>query len=304
MTESKIGKLLYSLLTIFLAVTLIFFIIRLSPGDPVERILGPEASLEEIEAYRTQLGLNLPVLKQYLSFLGGLVKGDLGQSLFKKKDVLELLKVHMGPTIMLAFLTVSISAPLGTLMGIWAGFRKSGLADNFLRIFSLLALSFPIFSLAPILVLIFSIKLNLLPVSEWTTWKHTILPVLTLVLPLSSIVSRVSRNKFLEERSEPWVQVLKAKGLCNRAVLFRLMKVCLPTILNIVAIQLSVVLAGTMISETIFDIPGMGLLLFDAISNRDYPIVQGVILYSTVIYMGVYFLIDFVNSIIDPRIKA
>lgn len=304
MTDSKIGKLLYSLLTIFLAVTLIFFIIRLSPGDPVERILGPEASLEEIEAYRTQLGLNLPVLKQYLSFLGGLLKGDLGQSLFKKKDVLDLLKVHMGPTIMLAFLTVSISAPLGTLMGIWAGFKKSGLADNFLRIFSLLALSFPIFSLAPILVLIFSIKLNLLPVSEWTTWKHTILPVLTLVLPLSSIVSRVSRNKFLEERSEPWVQVLKAKGLCNRAVLFRLMKVCLPTILNIVAIQLSVVLAGTMISETIFDIPGMGLLLFDAISNRDYPIVQGVILYSTVIYMGVYFLIDFVNSIIDPRIKA
>lgn len=129
-----------------------------------------------------------------------------------------------------------------------------------------------------------------------------VLPVVTLVLPLSSVVTRVMRNKFLEENNQLWVLVLHAKGMHVKDILLRTVKICMPTILNVVAIQLSVVLAGTMITETIFDIPGVGSLLFEAIGNRDYPIVQGVIAYSTVIYMLIYFFVDYLNSKLDPRI--
>jgi len=302
--ENSLRKFLYSLFTMFLAVSAIFVILRATPGDPVEKILGPEAKQEEIVKYRKQLGLDKSLPVQYKNYLLGIVSGEMGKSLFKKKDVTVLIKKHMSPTIILAFLSVGFATILGTFFGIYAGFKKSGMFDNASRIVSLVALSFPIFSLAPILVYIFAIKFNLLPVSEWGSFSQGVLPVITLVIPLSAVIMRVARNKLLEESGAPWVQVLKSKGMNDLEILQRLTKVCMPTILNVVAIQLSVVLAGTMITETIFDIPGMGLLLFEGIQNRDYPVVQGVIIYSTVIYMGVYFIVDFINVKIDPRITA
>ncbi|MBL6988635.1 MAG: ABC transporter permease [Bacteriovoracaceae bacterium] len=301
--KNVVKRLAYSFFTIILAVTAIFFVIRMAPGDPVSRILGPEASLEEVFLYRQQLGLDLPLYKQYITYFLNLSKGDLGSSLYKKKDVFSLIKARMIPTFTLALLSIFISCILGTFLGALAAFYKSKTYDNVSRTISLLALSFPIFSLAPILVYIFAIKLKLVPVSEWGEIRHAILPVVTLVIPLSSIILRVARNKYLEESSAPWITVLKAKGMSEFGVFLRLVKVCLPSILNVVAIQLSIVLAGAMISETIFDIPGMGSLLFEGIQNRDYPIVQGVIIYSTIIYMCVYFLIDYLNSLIDPRIE-
>ncbi len=296
-----VQKLLYALLTILVALSLLFFIIRLSPGDPVETILGQKASFDDITKLRSQLGLNLPILTQYKIYLKGLIKGDLGKSIFSGKSISVLLKERMGPTMVLASLSVSISAFLGMFLGIIAGYKKNKNVDKVARLISLLALSFPIFSLAPLMVLLFSIKLNLFPVSEWGDVKHIFLPVLTLIIPLSAVIMRVTRNKYLEEAYSPWVVVCRSKGLSEYAILLRVLKICLPTILNVVSIQLSVVIAGTMITETIFDIPGMGALLFDGIQNRDYPIVQGVIAYSTSMYMFIYFIIDFINEKIDPR---
>lgn len=299
-----IQKVLYALLTIFVALTTIFFVIRLSPGDPVETVLGQKATQEEIMKLKTQLGLDLPMSSQYKAYLKGLTKGDLGKTIFGNKDVKELLKERMRPTITLAAVSVFLAAIVGIFLGILAGYKKNEGFDKLSRLISLFALSFPIFSLAPLLVLLLSIKLNILPVSEWGTLKHMFLPILTLVIPLSAVVMRVTRNKFLEEVHSQWVMVTRSKGLSNVQILLRVLKVCLPTILNVVSIQLSVVIAGTMITETIFDIPGMGSLLFDGIQNRDYPIVQGVIVYSTVTYMIIYFLIDFVNEKLDPRIQS
>lgn len=294
-------KFSYALLTIFVALSTIFFVIRLSPGDPVETVLGQKATQEEISKLKSQLGLDLPISKQYKNYLKGIVKGDMGKTIFGNKDVKELLKERMKPTITLASISVTIAAFVGIFLGLWAGVRKNKGFDKFSRIISLFALSFPIFSLAPLLVLIFSIKLNLFPVSEWGKLKHMFLPVLTLVIPLSAVIMRVTRNKYLEEVHSQWVTVTRSKGLNETSIITRILKVCLPTILNVVSIQLSVVIAGTMISETIFDIPGMGSLLFEGIQNRDYPIVQGVIVYSTVMYMLIYFLIDAVNEKLDPR---
>lgn len=297
-------KFLYALLTILVALTTIFFVIRLSPGDPVETVLGQKATHEEIVKLKMQLGLDLPLFSQYKIFLKGISRGDLGKSIFGAKDVKGLLKERMKPTIILATFSVTLSALIGMFLGILAGFKKNKGFDKFSRVISLFALSFPIFSLAPLLVLFFSIKLNLFPVSEWGGIKHLFLPILSLVIPLSAIIMRVTRNKYLEEVNSQWVMVIKAKGLSDVSILLRILKICLPTILNIVSIQLSVVIAGTMITETIFDIPGMGSLLFDGIQNRDYPIVQGVIIYSTITYMLIYFIIDYVNEWIDPRTQS
>lgn len=293
-----------SLFTLVIAMTTLFFALRLAPGNPVERLLGPEAKQEEIDKYTKDLGLDLPLVIQYKNFAKGLVQLDLGTSFYSKKSVVELLYEKMQPTLLLAFLSILLSTPIGIILGIKSANSKGRAPDYVIRIWTLLLLSFPIFSLAPIIVLIFSIKLGLFPVSEWITPKHMVLPVLTLVLPLSSVIARVMRNKYLEEKSSLWVTVLKAKGLSRRAIIVRLAKICFPTILNVVAIQLSVVMAGTIITETIFDIPGVGSLLFEAISNRDYPVVQGAIAYSTLIYMFVYIFIDFLNSKIDPRIES
>ena len=264
--------------------------------------MGPEANYEDIQKYRSQLGLDRSFGAQYLSYLSGLVRMDLGESLFKKKSVLILIKQSFPPSLILAILSISLSFCIGSFLGILLAVKKGTFLDHSIRVFSLLGLSFPIFSLAPVLVLIFSIKLHLLPVSEWESWRHMVLPTLTLIIPLSAILTRVVRNRFLDDFSEPWVQVLASKGMGKIAILLRVFKVTLPTVLNVVAIQLSVVLAGTIITETIYDIPGMGLLLFEGIQNRDYTLVQGMMAFITILYLTVYFIIESFNEIIDPRI--
>lgn len=298
-----LAKIAYAFITIFIALSSIFFIIRLTPGDPVETILGLKATPQEMQKLNHQLGLDLPLGTQYFNYLSKLIHGDMGQTIVGNKNVIELIKERITPTIILAFSSVSLSALLGIFMGTMAGHKKNKWFDKSSRLLSLLAMAFPIFSLAPILVYFFSIQLNWLPVSEWGDLAHIILPVLTLMIPLSASVMRVSRNKYLEEFQAPWVMVSRSKGLSDFAILLRILKVCLPTILNVVAIQLSVVIAGTMITETIYDIPGMGSLLFEGIQSRDYPLVQGVIAYSTLMYMVIYFSIDFINEKIDPRLQ-
>lgn len=286
---------------IFLALTLVFLILRLAPGDPIEKLLGPRATLEEVSFYKEQLGLDMSLFSQYIHYLSQTVKMDFGESLFKKEKVLELVSKSMGPSLFIGIFSVLFSFILGSVLGVIASVFKKRSLDYAIRLFSLLGLSFPIFSLAPILTLLFAIKLQFFPVSEWGELKHIFLPVITLTIPLTAILIRVVRTRFLDDLSEPWVLVLKSKGLKDIDVYKRVFKLTLPTILNVVALQLSVVLGGTIITEAIFDIPGMGQLLFEAIQNRDYPLVQGVIVYITVIYLVVYFLIEELNKLLDPR---
>ena len=300
--KKVVKKVTYAFFTMYLSLTAIFFVIRLAPGDPIELILGPNAKNEDIVKLESQLGLDQPLHKQYFNYLKNLAKGDFGKSLIGAKEVKAEVSSRIGATLTLAVLAVSCASFIGIFLGLIAGNFKSSYGDTVVRIISLSFLSFPIFSLAPILVLIFSIKLNLLPVSEWGELKHIFLPVVTLTIPLAAVITRVTRNKFLEENKAQWVVVLKSKGLSEIQILNRIFKVCLPTILNIISIQLSVVIAGTMITETIYDIPGLGTLLFEAIGGRDYPVVQAVIIYSTFCYMLIYFSVEYLNEKIDPRL--
>lgn len=297
-------KSLYFLVNILLVTSIVFFALRLSPGDPIEKILGPQAKEIEYTALREKLNLHLDLWSQYKIFIKGIFTFDLGESLFSKKSVIDLIIARLVPTLSIAFFSIFFSSIIGVFWGTFLGIKKESKWDSVGRILTLLGLSFPIFSLAPIFVYIFSIKLQMLPVSEWGGIEHAILPILTLVVPLSSILSRVVRNRFLEEKNGPWVQVLFSKGLKPIQVYLRVLKACMPTINNVIAIQLSVVLAGTMISETIFDIPGLGSLLLDAIQGRDYPVVQGIVAYSASIYLLTYYVTEIINRFIDPRIET
>ena len=289
-------------LTAFVVATLAFVSLRIAPGDPVERILGPNARMEQIQDYRERLGLNLPLTSQYMKFLRDFVQLNWGDSLFKNKPVLELISDAMTPTIKLALISVLIAFILASVIGVLAAIFRATILDHIIRVFTLSILSFPIFSLAPILIILFSIKLNWLPVSELNSLKHYFLPLMCLSLPMTCVLSRVIRNQYLETLHEPWIVVLKAKGMGALAIILRIYKVCLPTVINVVSLQLSVVLAGAMITETIFDIPGLGRLLLQSLENRDYPLVQGLIIYTSVIYLSLYAVNDYINRKIDPRL--
>lgn len=297
-------KLLEFVFVLFLSVTSVFFVLRAAPGDPVEKILGPRATIEEISKMQSQLNLDKSVTQQYGFFLKSLVSGDLGNSLFKKKKVANLIEARFAPSFILGFFSVGLSFILGSLIGVFLAIKKNSFFDYTFRVVTILGLAFPIFSLAPIVVLVFSINLNLLPVSEWGSLKHMILPIITLTIPLTTILIRVVRTRFLDDLGEPFVAVLSAKGLGPAQIYLRVFKLSLPTILNVVAIQLSVVLGGTIITETIFDIPGLGLLLFEGIQSRDYPLVQGLVTFIASIYMAVYFLVEWLNESIDPRTRG
>jgi peptide/nickel transport system permease protein len=301
--KSTIKIFFRSFFTIFIAISIVFFALRFSPGDPIERLLGPLALEEDIKKYRDQLGLNETLFNQYKSYLWSLITFNLGESLFRKEQVGSLIKVAFIKTGILAFFSMLISSFVGIFFGVLAGNYKNKFIDFFLRSMSLLGMSIPVFCLAPVLVIIFSLQLGLFPVSEWGDWRHLFLPTLTLVIPLSCFLIKVTRTQYLENNQTPWIQVLIAKGLSPFSIRIRILKVILPTLLNVIGLQLSVVLAGTMITETLYDIPGVGSLLFEAINNRDYPLVQGIIVYTTCIYLMVYYLIDFLNEKIDPRIS-
>lgn len=301
--NAYVEKVLTYLITFISAITLIFFAMRLAPGDPVEKLVGDMATKEEIQAVRADLGLDKPMWQQFALYLKKIGTLDLGRSFSKGKPIRSLVLEHIKPTFTIAVIAILFAMLWGIIGGVVLAYFKGSWVDYGGRLLSLLILSLPVFSLAPILVLLFAIELGILPVSEWGGVSHLILPVLTLTLPLGAILLRVTRNKFLEESGAQWMEVLRAKGLSEYSVTWRVLVVCMPTIMTVVGVQLSVILAGTMITEMIFDIPGMGALLLEAIQGRDYPVVQGVILYSTLVYLVVYFLIDFLNAYIDPRLK-
>ncbi len=281
----------------------VFLFLRLAPGDPVERILGPLATEVEKEALREELNLNGSLFQQAKNYYLNLLQMDLGFSIVSRIPVGKLIRKHLRPTLIIGIIAVSISFFIGAPLGAFAAWKKDQLVDPLFRVFSLSLLAFPIFSLGPILVLLFSINWQLLPVSGLLSPWHYVLPTLTLATPLSAIISRVSRNRFLEEKNSPWVQVLMAKGMSPFQIFYRLYRVIVPSVLNVIAIQLSVVLGGTIITEAIFDIPGLGMLLFEGIQNRDYPVVQGLILYLLIIYVSVFSAIKFINQKIDPRLS-
>lgn len=303
MKHYLLQRVLLLLPTLFGALTLVFFLIHLVPGDPVEVMLGETASAADKDELRKSLGLDQPLMAQYQSFLIGLLQGDLGNSLYEQSSVADLIRVRLPATIELTLcaiaIAVIISFPLATLAAVKHG---SGV-DRSALLFSLLGLSLPNFWLGPLLIIVFSIQLGWTPVSGRGGLDHLLLPSLTLGLGMAAILTRILRGSLLQVTSEDYVRTARAKGLGEKKVwLKHTLRNALLSVITIMSLQFGSLLAGSIITETIFSWPGIGRLTVQAIQTRDYPVVQGCVLTIAISYLLVNLLADIFYRLVDPRI--
>jgi ABC-type dipeptide/oligopeptide/nickel transport system permease component len=297
-------RALLALPALWLILTMVFLLIHVVPGDPVEQMLGEGARAEDVQQLRHSLGLDLPIGVQYVRYLHGVVRGDLGTSLRFDQPVAQLVLERYPATLELAFFALLVCAALSIPAGILAAARQGRPADHAVSILSLLGLSVPNFALGPVLILIFSVKIGWLPVSGRGGLAHLILPAATLGAALAAILTRMVRTSMVEELTSDYVRTARAKGLPERVVLFRhaFRNALIPNI-TILGLQFGTLLAGTIVTETIFSWPGIGRLAVQAIEGRDYPLLQGCILVIAVSYVLVNLLTDVVYALADPRVR-
>jgi len=296
-------RLLLLVPTLLGALTLVFFLIHLIPGDPVEVMLGETASAADKEELRHSLGLNRPLAAQYGSFLTGLMTADLGQSLSEQTGVADLIRARIPATLELTGFAMAIAIVLSFTLALLGAINRGSWIDRMALLFSLLGLSMPNFWLGPLLMIIFSIQLGWLPVSGRGGIDHLLLPSLTLGLAMAAILTRILRISLLRVAHEDYIQTARAKGLSEKQVwLKHTLRNALLSVVTILSLQFGSLLAGAIITETIFSWPGVGRLTVQAIQTRDYPLVQGCVLVIAVSYLLVNFLTDIFYHLIDPRI--
>ncbi|NOR40180.1 MAG: ABC transporter permease subunit, partial [Gammaproteobacteria bacterium] len=272
-------RLAGSLLVIFGVVTIVFLLIHMIPGDPVEIMLGESASTADREALRVALGLDQPLLVQFRHYLSGLLHLDMGQSIHYRRPVSELLLERLPATGLLAAATLIITLVLALPLGIIAAVRRNTLWDTGAMSFSMLGVSIPNFWLGPMLILVFSLWLGWFPVSGRSGFASVILPALTLGTGLVAVLSRMVRSSMLEVLSEDYMRTAKAKGLSpQRVILHHGLRNALLPVITLLGLQLGALLAGAVITETVFSWPGVGLLTIESIQSRDYPVVQACVL--------------------------
>jgi ABC-type dipeptide/oligopeptide/nickel transport system permease component len=297
-------RLLLALPALWLILTMVFLLAHIVPGDPVAQMLGEGARAEDLQQLRHALGLDLPLPVQYCKYLAGVVRGNLGESFRFQQPVLRVVASHYPATLQLAIFALLVCAAIGIPAGMWAAERRGRTADRAIGVFTLFGLSVPNFALGPVLILVFSVILGWLPVSGRGGPSHLILPAITLGAALAAILTRMVRTSVIEELSSDYVRTARAKGLSNGAVLFRhAFRNALIPILTILGLQFGTLLAGTIVTETIFSWPGVGRLAVQAIQSRDYPLLQGCILLIAVSYVFVNLLTDMVYALVDPRVR-
>ena len=290
---------------IFGVLVLTFLLIHLVPGDPVEVMLGESASVTDREALREQLGLNQPLIVQFGQYLNNLAHGDLGQSIHTKTPIIELFKTRYPASIKLAILSLVIGVAIGVPLGVYAALKAGHWQDLLVTIVSVRLSAMPVFWLGPMLMLLFAVWLGWLPVSGMDEPTSIILPALTLGFGLSAILTRMTRTSLLEVLNDDFIRTARAKGLSERTVIFRhALRAALLPIVTIVGLQMGSLLAGTVITETIFSWDGIGRLLVESIEKRDYPVTQACVLAIALSYVVINLLTDITYRVVDPRMRS
>jgi peptide/nickel transport system permease protein len=304
MTRFVTRRLLLTLPVLFGVATLVFSLIHLVPGDPVEAMLGESASPVDVVDMRARLGLDRPLLVQYASFMGGALKGDLGRSLRTNQSVTSAIAERMPATLELAVAAMTVAVLIAIPLGILAAVHAGTSVDHAATTLALIGISMPNFWLGPLLAIVFAVELGWLPVSGRGTLAHLVLPAVTLGASLAAIVARMTRASMLEELRELYVLAARARGVSRvRAVLKHAFRNSLIPIVTVLGLQFGSVLTGAIITETIFAWPGVGRLLVQSITARDYPAVQGCILLIAITYVSVNLLVDVLYGVLDPRIR-
>jgi ABC-type dipeptide/oligopeptide/nickel transport system permease component len=289
---------------IWLVVSVVFLLIHLVPGDPIQQMLGEGAASADLEAARRAYGLDVPLGQQYVNYWRGVLHGDLGNSIRLNQNVGRVIAQAYPSTIKLTIAALIVALLLSVPAGVRSAVRRNRWDDRLLSFVSLLGLSFPNFALGPILILFFAIYLGWLPVSGSGTIAHMVLPAATLGGALAAILTRMVRTSMLEELSQDYIRTARAKGLSERAVVYKhALRNALIPVLTVVGLQFGALLAGAIVTETIFSWPGIGRLTIQAISNRDYYLVQGCILAIGLTYVAANFFTDLMYSLVNPRIR-
>jgi len=298
------SRLLSTVIVVLGVVTIVFLLIHLVPGDPVQAMLGESAQPTDLEALREALGLNQPLLMQWWHYMTGLLQGDFGNSLYSKEPIIDILIERFPATLELALAGLCIAVLIALPFGSIAALRKDSLWDNGSMVFSLLGVSIPNFWLGPMLILFFSLTLDWFPVSGREGPLSLVLPALTLGTALAAILARMVRSTLLEVLNEDYIRTARAKGLRESAVVIHhaLRNAALP-IITVLGLQLGTLLGGAVITEIIFAWPGIGQLTIDAIHRRDYPVVQACILLISLSYVLVNTLTDIMYAWLDPRVR-
>ncbi|MEV5965386.1 nickel ABC transporter permease [Kribbella sp. NPDC051952] len=299
-----VRRLFFSLFVLWGAVTIIFVVLRLVPGDPAYIMLGPDADQAQVAALRAQLGLDHSLIQQYSTYLANVVHLDFGQSFRLNADSMSLVLQRVPATIQLATTALLLSLLIGLPLGVVAALRAHSWVDRTISVFSLMGQSTPSFWLGIVLILVFARGLKVLPSAGSGTWGHLVLPTITLALPFLAILVRLTRSGLLEVVHEGYVQTARAKGLAESVViLVHALRNALIPIVTVVGLQFGALLGGTVIVETVFAWPGVGRLLIDSIGRRDYGVVQASILLVATIFVGINLVVDLLYGFLDPRVR-
>jgi len=299
-----IRRSLQSLLLILLVTVVVFLLLHITPGDPATIILGEQATPEQIADLRRSMGLDRPLLEQYLRFLSNAVQGNFGQSIRAQRAALEVVIERLPATLQLTAGAFAFAVLVGMPIGILSAVKRFSLWDHGSMLIALLAQSMPVFWLGLMLIVVFAVQLRWLPASGMGQPQHLIIPAVTLGTFLIGLIIRLTRSSMLEVLSQEYVRTARAKGLRERTVLVRhALKNALIPVVTLLGLQLGLLLGGAVITETVFAWPGMGMATVTAIHQRDYPVVQTAVLVSAVLVVGINWSVDVVYHYLDPRIR-
>ena len=305
-------RILSTVPVLVIVALIVFLMLRLAPGDPAAAIVGDSGTSENIAKVREQLGLNESLPVQFLHWSGRLLQGNLGESYFMKKTVVELIGQRIEPTVSLAAVTLVVTILVAVPLGVIAAWRHGGWLDRMLMGFSVMGFSIPAFVIGYVLIWIFALHLQWLPVQGYQRlsqgpllWlKHLILPSITLSIIYVALIARVTRAAVAEAMTEDYIRTARAKGISEKRVLMRhaLANAAIP-IVTVIGIGIALLIGGVVVTETVFAIPGLGQLTVDAVLSRDFPLIQGITLFFSVIYVLINLLIDLSYLVFDPRIR-
>ena len=290
----------------------VFLLLRVTPGDPAAVLAGDNATLEQIERIRINLGLDRPIHEQFVSWVLRLAKGDLGTSIFTQLPVTTLIGQRVEPTIMLALTTVTFSVLIAVPLGVLAAWKAGTWIDRLIMVVAVVTFSFPVFVLGYILIYQFGISLRWLPTQGyrspfddvWGFVRHMTLPTVALSSIYIALITRITRASVLETLNEDYIRTARAKGQTETKVLFRhALKNAAVPIVTVIGIGIALVIGGAVVTETVFNLPGLGRLVVDAILRRDYPIIQGLILVFSSVYILINLVVDILYTLLDPRIR-
>ncbi len=296
-------RLFFSIFVLFGVATIVFFLVRMT-GDPVAIMLSPDATQEQIDQLRASLGLDKPLIEQYLIYLGDLIRLDFGRSLRYADSAFTLIIERLPKTLMLAGTAMFISLCVAIPTGIIAALKKGSIFDQGIMALSMVGQSMPVFWIGILLILFFAVDLGWLPTGGYGTVKHLVMPAFALAFGLIPLVTRLLRSSLIEVLETDYIRTARAKGFMPRAVIFKhALKNSLLPVITVVGLQMGALLGGSVVTESVFAWPGVGQMLVQAITNRDFPLVQAIIIMLSAAFVFINLLVDIIYVFVDPRIQ-